>query len=340
MNAVDALQQYLVSPGGALGDAIQAGDAVSLALYAVNSEEYGSQNVLLSTKAGYQTILKRCRNLEFQEKLSERIACLNSLLTDPRFDAVREKIICGRGIRLNGETAIVLPYVYGENAFVAIRCDWRRRRLLDYLDDALDFCSQLQTAHAGTVAFATHWQETCRRFEQAYPCDRILDEWEVDSSVFAEIQTLETTIVHNDFCADNMVRNGDGWRLLDWEYWNVSPAVYNFLDVLFNLSSLLSSSTVSRRSADDYGSLLCGRTSPRAAAFLDRCRGHVRRAGYDRCSPEAAELLFASYLMNKACCQYRVYGRHYHFDRSWRELLDVSAGRRKRVRLLWQALCD
>jgi len=313
---------------------------ISIVSYAVNHEEYGVVNIFLGDKSGPRFILKTGWYDRFGNLHRQRLRSLRSELQDDTYAKVRTHILAGEEINIAGKAYLLFPYVNCVNAYIKIRkaALGSDKVLGDVAEAVFDFCLKLgEAGNARAQKISEKLVETIiRRFRDSYRSDEVnaLDD-KIQDALKNGRMDVHQTITHNDLCATNvLVGHGTYW-VADWEYWDNSAGIFNFFDILLNFGSLVGLGIFQKRSCANFLHTL---SIDERNIFISKCRHYGEKVGYSALDPETAWYLLLVYLMNKATCQYRVYGSHYNFDYFWYHMLLNSLGY-KDIFIHWWQRC-
>ena len=313
---------------------------ISVVSYAVNSNEYGVINIFIGDKSGPRLILKISRYDRFGNLYRERLRSLRSELQNDVYAKVRTHILAGEEINIAGKDYLLFPYINCVNAYTKIRRTilGRDKIMADVVDAVLNFSFKLEEAgNTRTQKISEKLVETIiRRFRDSYSSDEVnsLNNKIQNALKNGQIDICQT-ITHNDLCATNvLVGHGTYW-VVDWEYWDNCAGIFNFFDILSDFSSLVGLGIFQKRS---YANFLRFLSIDVRNSFISKCRHYSKKVGYFALDPEAVWYLFLLYLMNKATCQYRVYGSHYNFDYFWYRML-LNSLAYKNIFIHWWQRC-
>ncbi|QDV11309.1 Phosphotransferase enzyme family protein [Rosistilla oblonga] len=320
------LEQFAASAGGPLGCQVTATQ------YSFNSEPHGAVNLFIADETGPRFVLKRARDSKLHAVLVDRNKELSECLAAERCNDVSGQLVTGRVVEYLHKSWICFPFVFGKNAMRRCRLDWSGR----YLDSTFETC--LRLCQALSVSAVTHdvALDFCKQANASF--NESFDE----TSTNRYIATLKHTSLpvaptHNDMSADNFLDDGVRLYLIDWEYWCMAPAIFNFFDLLMHFHSVVSAGYFRRRKIADYTSTFL-RENCLETQFWKSFRLSFQQSEFGTLDRKQLSALFTSYLQTKACNQWRTYQSHYSYDRSWKQIFDVWQGVEQEQSPLWNIL--
>jgi hypothetical protein len=319
-----ALAEAAAGAGLSLG----ASERLTMSVYAVNDEAYGSQNVLISDARGFRAVFKRSRDPECAERLIERMRQLNRRLDQRPYAALREQIVRAFPLHVStprgGQTWLMSPYADGRSAYVRIRGDARQREVVRCYERALEFAAVLHAASTSTVTLGALVDEARGWVDRSDlgSAPTIRDPHPGDADI-----PIAVGIAHLDLVPDNLIvtRRGDLW--VDWEYWDETATVFNSVDAILSFGSLAGLSPWERRSeTDELRALDPPKTRP-WNALTRLTEAHLQRVAPRLRDPGSVGALLDAYFAAKATAQSRTYGRSYGFSRrklaDWRRVRET-----------------
>lgn len=315
MTDVSALVDAAASAGLSLGDP----STVSMTVYAINDEAYGSQNFLVGDAKGYRAVFKRSRDPDAQRRLIERMRVLRSRIEGSQYADLRERIITGIPVPVKDETWLLFSFAAGRSAYVDIRADPRNHRVRKLFEHALAFCRELDAAaHETTTLGELIEQSRAAIVEHGIDAPGFLGTPDgPDITDPPGDLPLRVGIAHLDLVPDNLISTTRGDLWVDWEYWDEAPTVFNTLDAMLSFGSIAGIGPLRRRSADDA---LRAFEDPRGEPWRsldDAALRQLRASGPAVADPQTLRALLDCYFAAKATTQARVYGSTYGFSRRW-----------------------
>ena len=340
MNAVEKIRSFFFANTEKFHlSAVRLSD-ISVLSYAVNQEEYGSQNFLISDRLGFRYIIKKGRYRYFDEINRERIIRLSNVLSGKKSGTVTADLIIGKEIEIFGDRYLLHEYVKAINSYKLLRMWPTRKRLIFLLGLALELSLVLTQFSKESASTFEECKKLRELFREAYDCDEgwvsVLDK--AQETLWGEVSDMPITLVHNDLVPSNILVAYKRAVLVDWEYWDMSISIFNFFDVILHFGSLMNASWFYKRTRENFLGVFECKDSRRTCDFLKKCGEHAGKMGYLRYPAEVAQEYFFFYLANKAICQYRTYSYHYRFDLFWFGVLEEYRRSSEKFGLFWNRL--
>ena len=113
---------------------------ISVQSYAMNQEEYGTQNILIGDKSGFKYILKKARYRYFDEINRKRISEISNLLSCDEYDSLRFKLAFGNEVEIFGQRYLFHEYLKSKNSYKKFRIRRTRKKFLFLLESAFELC--------------------------------------------------------------------------------------------------------------------------------------------------------------------------------------------------------
>jgi len=340
MSRLELIKSYFLNNSEKFNLETKSGKDVSVITYAVNQEEYGTQNIFIADRAGFKYLLKKSRHDRFDKIYRQRMAELRHVLQDKVYSPLRPHMVTGEELEISGEYYSLFNYVNADNCYKRLRLDIFQRNLLPLLEQALEFCLKLERTAKINESAINEGRKIWELFKSSYAhsaskATPFSLQWIHGRE---HVPNIAVGLVHNDLGPSNIMAKDKNFWVVDWEYWDISMSIFNFFDVLLNFSSLTNNTIFSKRASKDFLSIFTDEPSKKEVSFTKKCGEYADKMGYLEYAPEVAEKLFITYLMNKAVCQQKIYGSHYGLDAFWYQLLIEYRSCEQGFRSYWQRM--
>jgi hypothetical protein len=337
---LETLKSYFYEHSEEYGLKVNKNAEISVVSYAVNQEDYGAINYLISDRIGFRYVLKKSRYEFFNDIQIKRIVQLNNILCDIKYDYLRSHIIRGEMVEIFGEYYSLFKYVNYTSSYKQLRKSFLKNNMSSLLEVALEFCLQLERTAGTFVIDNNEPSKIGELFRSSYTAykgkgtDGIM-RWD---EIAKEIINIGVGLVHNDLVSSNIIAQGNDYWVVDWEYWDISLSVFNFFDVMLDYGSLLACGRFAKRKNRDFLDIFDFRHSPKRSNFVKKLGKYIEKIGWSKYDAEFIYEVFLLYVMNKSVCQYRVYGSHYGSDLFWYNLLNVFLESKSPFVSFWQRM--
>ncbi|MHC4844321.1 MAG: hypothetical protein ACYTEE_11010, partial [Planctomycetota bacterium] len=141
---------------------------IRVCTYAVNKEEYGTINFFISDNAGFKYLLKKSRSELVDTRHRLRIAELNKMLIDEKYDCLRPYMIIGQEVEIFGDGFLLYEFIKCSNFYRLIRSNLARTNILALLDIAFEFCHLLEKSSTMTELIGDEVEQIFETFCSAY----------------------------------------------------------------------------------------------------------------------------------------------------------------------------